>query len=41
LSYELEISRDTAEKGYKYLKKIGVLGSIPGKLGYQTSDLGC
>src|SRR5690606_27392462 len=25
LSYELEISRDTAEKGYKYLKKIGVL----------------
>ncbi|MXV17812.1 GntR family transcriptional regulator [Hufsiella ginkgonis] len=31
LSYELEISRDTAEKGYKYLKKIGVLGSIPGK----------
>lgn len=31
VSYELEISRDTAEKGYKYLKKIGVLGSIPGK----------
>ena len=31
LSYELEISRDTAEKGYKYLKKLGVLGSIPGK----------
>ncbi len=31
LSYELEISRDTAEKGYKYLKNIGVLGSIPGK----------
>lgn len=31
LSYELEISRDTAEKGYKYLKGIGVLGSIPGK----------
>lgn len=31
LSYELDISRDTAEKGYKYLKKIGVVGSVPGK----------
>ena len=31
LSFELEISRDTAEKGYKYLKKVGVLGSVPGK----------
>lgn len=31
LSYEFEISRDTAEKGYKYLKKRGLLGSIPGK----------
>jgi DNA-binding transcriptional regulator YhcF (GntR family) len=31
LSFELEISRDTAEKGYKYLKKIGVLASVPGK----------
>src|SRR5258708_19864308 len=31
LSFELEISRDTAEKGYKYLKKMGVLGSVPGK----------
>ena len=39
LSYELEISRDTAEKGYKYLKKMGVLGSVPGK-GYfiQNTD---
>lgn len=39
LSYELEISRDTAEKAYRYLKKRGVIGSIPGK-GYfvlQTS----
>ena len=25
LSYEFEISRDTAEKGYKHLKKIGVV----------------
>jgi DNA-binding GntR family transcriptional regulator len=31
LSYALEISRDTAEKGYKYLKKLGALGSVPGK----------
>lgn len=31
LSFEFEISRDTAEKGYKYLKKIGLLGSVPGK----------
>ncbi|MEO6150665.1 MAG: GntR family transcriptional regulator [Mucilaginibacter sp.] len=31
LSYALEISRDTAEKGYKHLKKIGILGSVPSK----------
>ncbi|MDR6786173.1 DNA-binding transcriptional regulator YhcF (GntR family) [Pedobacter africanus] len=31
LSYELDISRDTAEKGYKHLKKIGIVGSVPGK----------
>src|SRR5918997_3395154 len=31
LSFEFEISRDTAEKGYKHLKKLGVLGSVPGK----------
>jgi DNA-binding transcriptional regulator YhcF (GntR family) len=31
LSFEFEISRDTAERGYKYLKDIGVLGSVPGK----------
>jgi len=31
LSFEFEISRDTAEKGYKHLKKIGLLGSVPGK----------
>ena len=31
LSDELNISRDTAEKAYGHLKKIGVLGSIPGK----------
>ena len=31
LSYELEISRDTAEKAYRHLKKLGVIGSVPGK----------
>jgi DNA-binding transcriptional regulator YhcF (GntR family) len=31
LSFEFEISRDTAERGYKYLKDMGVLGSVPGK----------
>lgn len=40
LSFEFEISRDTAEKGYKYLKQIGILGSVPGK-GYfvKSSDV--
>src|SRR5690606_20355240 len=37
LSYVLEISRDTAEKGYKHLKQLGVLGSVPGK-GYYISN---
>jgi DNA-binding transcriptional regulator YhcF (GntR family) len=37
LSFELEISRDTAERGYKYLKEIGVLGSFPGK-GYFVKE---
>jgi DNA-binding transcriptional regulator YhcF (GntR family) len=31
LSYILEISRDTAEKGYKCLKQKGVIVSVPGK----------
>lgn len=31
LSYEFDICRDTAEKGYKYLKTKGIIGSIPGK----------
>ena len=31
LSYELEISRDTAEKAYKHLKQLGIIGSVPGK----------
>lgn len=31
LSFELDISRDTAEKAYRYLKQLGVIGSVPGK----------
>jgi DNA-binding transcriptional regulator YhcF (GntR family) len=31
LSFEYEISRDTAEKGYKQLKRMGLLSSVPGK----------
>ena len=38
LSYVLEISRDTAEKGYKHLKQLGVLASVPGK-GYYIADV--
>ena len=40
LSSAFEISRDTVEKGYKYLKKLGVIGSVPGK-GYfiKTSNV--
>jgi DNA-binding transcriptional regulator YhcF (GntR family) len=37
LSYELDVSRDTAEKGYRYLKKVGMLGSVPGK-GYYIKN---
>jgi DNA-binding transcriptional regulator YhcF (GntR family) len=40
VSFEFEICRDTVEKGYKYLKKQGIIGSVPGK-GYfiKTSDV--
>ncbi len=31
LSFALEISRDTAEKGYRRLRRLGVIESIPGK----------
>ncbi|HZG23044.1 MAG TPA: GntR family transcriptional regulator [Chitinophagaceae bacterium] len=31
LSSDFEVSRDTVEKGYKYLKKLGLIGSVPGK----------
>lgn len=38
LSYILEISRDTAEKGYKHLKSLGIVNSVPGK-GYYISNV--
>lgn len=31
ISFEYEISRDTAEKGYKYLKGLGIINSFPRK----------
>lgn len=38
LSFQFEICRDTAEKGYKQLKNQGVIGSVPGK-GYFIKDI--
>lgn len=40
LSFLLEISRDTAEKGYRNLRAQGVIQSIPGK-GYFVKKNGC
>lgn len=37
LSCNLELSRDTAEKGYRYLKKKGIIKSVPGKGYYITN----
>lgn len=31
LTFNLEISRETADKGYKYLQQLGVLNAVPGK----------
>jgi len=40
LSIEFDISRDTVEKGYKHLKKLGIIGSVPGKGYYiKTSNV--
>lgn len=39
LSACLEISRDTAEKGYRHLKKIGIIDSVPGKGYFITSNI--
>ena len=37
LTYNLEISRETADKSYKYLQHLGVLSAIPGKGHYVTT----
>src|ERR1700754_4466176 len=37
LNLNFEISRDTAEKAYKHLKSIGLLGSVPG-MGYYIKN---
>lgn len=37
VSCNLELSRDTAEKGYRYLKKKGIINSVPGKGYYITN----
>jgi DNA-binding transcriptional regulator YhcF (GntR family) len=37
LTYHLEISKDTADRGYKYLRSLGILSSIPGKGHYITA----
>jgi len=41
VSFELDISRDTAERGYRHLKKMGVIDGVAGK-GYfiKNVDLG-
>lgn len=38
VSYVLEVSRDTSEKGYRFLKEKGILDSVPGK-GYFVSNI--
>ncbi|MXV15242.1 substrate-binding domain-containing protein [Hufsiella ginkgonis] len=37
LRFNLEISRDTADRGYKYLNELGVLKVIPGKGHFTTT----
>jgi len=38
LSYHLDISRDTAEKSYRQLKKLGLISSVPGR-GYFITNI--
>lgn len=39
ICFRFNISRETVEKGYRYLKKMGVIASIPGK-GYYINNTG-
>ena len=38
ISFHFDLARDTAERGYRHLKKIGVITSVPGK-GYYVSNI--
>lgn len=38
LSIELDIARDTVERGYKYLKNIGIIGAVP-RRGYYVKNI--
>ena len=38
LSFELDISRDTVERGYKHLKNIGIIDSVP-RRGYFIKNI--
>lgn len=38
LTYHLEISKDTADRGYRYLRQLGILASVPGKGHFITAD---
>ena len=38
LSIELDIARDTVERGYKYLKNIGVIDAVP-RRGYYIKNI--
>jgi len=38
ISFHFDISRDTVERGYKQLRKIGIISSVPGK-GYYISNI--
>lgn len=37
LTYHFEISKETADRGYKYLRDLGVLSSVPGKGHFVTA----
>jgi DNA-binding transcriptional regulator YhcF (GntR family) len=37
LSHELDVAKDTVERGYRHLKKIGVIDSVP-RRGYYIAD---
>jgi DNA-binding transcriptional regulator YhcF (GntR family) len=38
MTYHLEISKDTADRGYRYLRKLGILSSIPGRGHFITAS---